>query len=728
MERFVDGAEVLPLGDRAAVVRFGRKLDEDTHRKVRAFDALVKKQPFPGLIETVPSFAAVAVFYDARQTAGAWRRPNGMRRIGEEGRIGENEMASPPENIGTESRDSDRADGSRCSDARGAHQSPFAVVRSFLEALLECGEEAEAVLPRTVEIPVRYGAGCGPDLEAVARYNGLTEETVIELHTQAEYTVYMLGFAPGFPYLGGLPERLATPRLETPRLAVPAGSVGIGGGQTGVYTLESPGGWQLIGRTPVSLFRPDRNPPALLDAGDKVRFRPVGDAEYERLAQLEERLGQERTLKAKEGGTALGQSASADPADMPTAPKDDRPVSSVARKEGICTTNDGERLERHDSGQTVQPPAFGSKSGAIDPEEPVSRLAGGAQRAIRVLKAGLFTTVQDLGRTGSQRYGVPCGGAVDTFALRTANVLVGNDAGAAALEITLNGPELAFEADTLIAVCGGDMSPTLGGRPVPAWRPVLVRRGAVLRFGACGAGCRGYLAAAGGIAVPAALGSRSTYVRAALGGLAGRALRRGDELPLGTPSAAARRLLGRLRVAHAPAAGPREADEAGEPLFTAVPWYVSADALPAYRREPALRFVRGCEYGRFDAASQAAFESAAFAVTPQSDRMGCRLDGPRLALGEPFELLSEAVTFGTVQVPPSGRPIVLMADRQTTGGYPRIAQIAAVDLPVLAQVRPGEAISFQEISLEEAEELLLRQESQLELLQSSISLKLAEYR
>ncbi|RAV08632.1 biotin-dependent carboxyltransferase family protein, partial [Paenibacillus contaminans] len=245
-------------------------------------------------------------------------------------------------------------------------------------------------------------------------------------------------------------------------------------------------------------------------------------------------------------------------------------------------------------------------------------------------------------------------------------------------------------------------------------------------FGACAAGCRAYVAAAGGIAVPAALGSRSTYVRAALGGHAGRALRRGDELPLGTPSQLARRLLGRLRVAHAPAAGPRGADGSGTPLFTAVPWYVSPDALPAYSREPALRFVRGCEYGRFDAASLAAFETAAYAVAPQSDRMGCQLDGPPLSLAAPLELLSEAVTFGTVQVPPDGRPIILLADRQTTGGYPRIAQVATADLPVLAQVRPGESLSFREVALEEAERLLLEQEAQFERLKIAVRLRLSE--
>ncbi|MFK7695583.1 biotin-dependent carboxyltransferase family protein [Paenibacillus sp. HJGM_3] len=337
--------------------------------------------------------------------------------------------------------------------------------------------------------------------------------------------------------------------------------------------------------------------------------------------------------------------------------------------------------------------------------------------SLYVQQAGLLTTVQDLGRAGYQRYGVPVGGAVDAFALETANALVGNAPDAAALEITLLGPVLAFRADALIAVCGADLSPTVDGFAVPLWRPVFVRRGSALAFGAASAGCRAYVAAAGGVEVPAALGSRSTLARAALGGVRGRALRDGDEVPVGRPSADAERLARALARAAGPAA----------PL-AAARWGASARALPPYAAAgapAAVRVTRGAEHARFDAASRAALTAEPYAVTPRSDRMGARLAGAPLTLAAPGgELVTEPVTAGTVQVPPDGAPVLLLADRQTTGGYPRIAQVAAADLPVVAQVPPGGRLHFVEIEPEEAEWLYLAQRLELERLKAGIRLRL----
>lgn len=329
--------------------------------------------------------------------------------------------------------------------------------------------------------------------------------------------------------------------------------------------------------------------------------------------------------------------------------------------------------------------------------------------SIQVIHPGLLTTVQDLGRSGFQKYGVIVGGAMDRFAARMANLLVGNEEGEAVLEVTLRGPTLHFREDVMIAICGGRLSPTIDEVPVPDWRPVYVKRGSVLKFGPCTVGCRAYLAVAGGLDVPKVMGSRSTYLRAGLGGFQGRALKKGDVLPVKPPASGAEQL--KKRWFPSPA----------EP-FTAADFFLSNEVLPAYRSQPVIRFIRGREFGFFTPESREKLVSSSYRVTPQSDRMGYRLEGPSLSLQKPLELISEAVSIGTVQVPPDGNPIILMADRQTTGGYPKIAQIASVDLPVVAQVKPGESVTFREISLEEAQMLYLEQEAEIAMVRKSISL------
>ncbi|WP_018131854.1 5-oxoprolinase subunit C family protein [Effusibacillus pohliae] len=331
--------------------------------------------------------------------------------------------------------------------------------------------------------------------------------------------------------------------------------------------------------------------------------------------------------------------------------------------------------------------------------------------SIRVMRPGLLTSLQDLGRHGVQKYGVVASGAMDPFALRLANLLVGNEEAEAALEMTIQGPTLLFERDALIAICGAALSPKIDGRSVPEWRPVLVKGGSVLQFGMAIAGCRAYLAVAGGFDVPVVMGSRSTYLRAGIGGFQGRALKEGDVLRV---RPASRRSLHRMR---------KLAKGMDSCPFAATDWAVTSDLLPAYGKNPVIRAMRGGQFDWFTVDSQERFFTEPFQVTPQSDRMGYRLSGARLRLAEPRELISEAVAAGTVQVPAGGQPIVLLADRQTTGGYPKIAQVASVDLPVIAQVKPGETVRFQEITLEEAQALYRRREREIELLKQGIALK-----
>ncbi|MDO3679538.1 biotin-dependent carboxyltransferase family protein [Paenibacillus ehimensis] len=334
--------------------------------------------------------------------------------------------------------------------------------------------------------------------------------------------------------------------------------------------------------------------------------------------------------------------------------------------------------------------------------------------SIQIVNPGLLTTIQDKGRFGFQQQGVIVSGAMDSFALRAANVLVGNEENAAALEVTLMGTSIRFEADSLISICGGNLSPVIEGEPVPLWRPLLIKEGATLEFGACRSGARAYVAVAGGIDVPLVMHSRSTYLRAGIGGHEGRALKAGDRLGFGPPSESAEGYLKARQAASALRAG----------RWLAAEWFVGSESLPAYAKDPVIRVIRGREYDSFTEESQTAFVTRPFRITPQSDRMGYRLQGETLALKESLETLSEAVSFGTVQVPPEGNPIVLMADRQTIGGYPRIAQVITTDLPVLAQAKPGDSIRFAEVSLQEAQELHIRRELEFERLTRAIKLYL----
>ena len=336
--------------------------------------------------------------------------------------------------------------------------------------------------------------------------------------------------------------------------------------------------------------------------------------------------------------------------------------------------------------------------------------------SLRVLRPGLLTTVQDLGRFGYQHAGIVVSGAMDATALLVANLLVGNPERAAGLEITLFGPRLRFEADHLLALTGAHLSPTLNGQPVPLNRPVAVRAGAELAFGAAVAGCRAYLAVAGGVAVAPVLGSRSTYLRAGLGGLHGRALATGDALLTVEPAAVSAQLMHRLQQTR------RQQQLAAG--WAAARWTPGPALCPTPQPNPVIRALPGPEYEQFSAASQSAFWQQPFTVTAAADRMGYRLQGPPLERLTTAELLSSAVAFGTVQVPAGGQPIVLMADHQTTGGYPRIAQVITTDWSALAQVRPGGVLRFAEVTLAEAQALYLAQEQALQALRQGIESKL----
>jgi antagonist of KipI len=297
-----------------------------------------------------------------------------------------------------------------------------------------------------------------------------------------------------------------------------------------------------------------------------------------------------------------------------------------------------------------------------------------------VLEPGLLTTVQDLGRPGLERFGVSRGGAADRGALILGNQLVGNDPDAAGLEMTLAGPRLRFNHDTVVALTGADLGAVLNGDRLPRWQPVLVRSGEELGFGAPAAeGARAYLCAAGGLVVPEVLSSRATDLTGRFGGVEGRPLRAGDELPVGTASS---------------------------PLDVLLRRHLNQPP-PDYPSTVELRVVLGPQEHRFTKTGLNAFLDGAFAASTKADRMGVRLTGPEVELSHGADMLSEGIAPGSIQVPGDGQPIALLTPRQTVGGYPKIATIISADLDRLAQVRPGNRITFTAIDAVDARTVAL---------------------
>lgn len=302
---------------------------------------------------------------------------------------------------------------------------------------------------------------------------------------------------------------------------------------------------------------------------------------------------------------------------------------------------------------------------------------------LEILEPGLLTTVQDRGRYGYQRYGVPVSGAMDQFALRMANFMVGNDQNAAALEITVQGPKIRFLSDTWIAVTGADLSPSIDDLPLPRWQSVEVKEGDVLDFGDMQDGMRAYLAVRGGIDVPVIIGSRSTYVKGRFGGLGGRALQKDDKLSV-IPT---------------------------ESTGDYVPKQLPKDhTAPVYGGRHRVRVILGPQHDAFSPEAISTLLNERFTMGLDSDRMGYTLEGPTIKHLAGPDIVSDGNPPGGIQIPGDGVPRILLADRGTTGGYTKIATVIAADLGKLAQAVPGQTVSFQQTSVDEAQEALREQE------------------
>ncbi|MEG1825421.1 MAG: biotin-dependent carboxyltransferase family protein [Cloacibacillus sp.] len=297
---------------------------------------------------------------------------------------------------------------------------------------------------------------------------------------------------------------------------------------------------------------------------------------------------------------------------------------------------------------------------------------------LTVKKPGMLTTVQDLGRWGFQSSGVPVAGAMDLPALKIGNAMLGNDENAAALEVTLVGPELAVCGCGAAVFAGAELGFSVNGKKIGSWRAAVLQDGDVISFaGPCGAGCRGMLCFAGGVDVPPVMGSRSTFTRAKIGGVEGRALKAGDVIKTQEPAALWKRLDG---------------------------FAVDAASLPVNPKEEPLLIIKGLQQDAFTEEGEKTLFDSEYLISAQSDRMGCRMEGPEVKHTESgADIVSDAIPLGAVQIPAHGMPIIMMADRQTTGGYTKIGVLAPLSIAALAQKMPGETVRFRRAEIADGE-------------------------
>jgi antagonist of KipI len=533
------------LCETAVVMAWPPAIDPAHLRAISGVQAILQRQPFPGMCEMVPAYATLTIFFNPAQLPAHW--PN-----------------------------------------------PAVDIGHYIAQLLD--QTGDTALPagNTITIPVCYDDTFGPDLEAVAALHQCSKAEVVRRHTARDYTVFMVGFLPGFTYLGGLDPKIATPRRSSPRLRVAAGSVGIAGEQTGVYPLDAPGGWQIIGRTPLPVYRPGvLQRPFLLKTGDTVRFYPISPAAFARII----------------------------PGPAATASADQRRTSAPAAE---------------------------------------------------ITRSGPLATLQDLGRPGYRAYGVPVSGALDAPAHRLANALVGNAPEAATIECTMGGLSITFFTNAVLAVTGGGAA-LVNQRPAEHGRVIQLQKNDVLTVDFHPRGMRTYIAVRGGWDAPDYMGSKSTCRNAQLGDI----LQKGNLLRIG-------------RAENGPI----------RPLLS------PATPLLDDEKNGILRVIPGPEFDRLTPESQRQFYQQTYTIGHRSDRMGSRLESAPLALSDPSELLSTAVAPGTIQRTPDGQLILLLNDCQTTGGYPRVGQLAAVDLPRLAQLPPGATLQFAPITHQRARFLL----------------------
>ena len=311
--------------------------------------------------------------------------------------------------------------------------------------------------------------------------------------------------------------------------------------------------------------------------------------------------------------------------------------------------------------------------------------------SITIVNPGMMTTVQALGRVGYQQFGVSVSGVMCPRSAILANILVGNEDGEAVLECTMMGPHIQFNTANCIAITGGDLGPTLDGKPIPNYAAIAVQAGQILRFTMPKSGCRAFVSFAGGLDIEPVMGSRSTYMKAKIGGFQGRKLQKGDEIKFRDP----KEDLPKLDLRH-----------------------MAPEFRP--RAEYTVRVVLGPQDDYFTDEGIATFLSSVYTVTPEFDRMGCRLSGEVIAHKDGGDIISDGISFGAIQVPSSGNPIIMLGDRQTTGGYTKIAGVITADFRILAQLKAGDKVRFEKVSIAQAQDALLAQKGALKCLRGAL--------
>jgi biotin-dependent carboxylase-like uncharacterized protein len=304
----------------------------------------------------------------------------------------------------------------------------------------------------------------------------------------------------------------------------------------------------------------------------------------------------------------------------------------------------------------------------------------------KVVNSGIFDTIQDLGRFGFQQYGMIVSGAMDSYALRIGNRLLGNKENEAGIEISTPGLSLEVLSRTVIAITGANFDPTINNSPAPMWEAIEVKKGDIISFHQIKNGCRSYLLVAGGIDVPTVLGSKSTYVRGKIGGLKGMPLKKADIINIGKTNRELQNIIGRK---------------------------VLANNLPDYHEENKIRVILGPQDDYFTKDGLHDFLNSSYEITVNSDRMGYRLKGSKINSKNGSDIITDGIPLGSIQVPLDGMPIVMLADRQTTGGYAKIATVISVDVDKFAQMKPGDKVKFTRINLEEAQQLLGEREKKV---------------
>ena len=460
---------------------------------------------------------------------------------------------------------------------------------------------------RVYRIRVCYDREIAPDLLSSAKKCKLTVREFINRHKNSQTYVDILGFIPGFAYCSGLDPSLRLPRLESPRTAVPSGSVAIAELQTGLYPQSTPGGWNVIGRTPDILFDATREPPNLLSAGARVEFIEINLDEYKK--------------------------------------------------------NLNDLTKKH-----------------ISIEKP----SQDTDKTIEVLSSGLLTTVQDLPRYGYAHLALSSGGPVDLEGAALANALIGNPSNAIGLEITGVGPRLLFHVDTWVAWVGGHFEAKIDSKSIFGNRPIRIARGQTLSFSSIHQGYRIFLAIAGGIEVKSVLGRGGSHLSAGIGN---KPIQKGEFLRLSQPNHSDRMPLLRSMI------------DSG---MSSTKWSITAPIILGQKTQ-FIHAIPSLHLNLLSTQEQELLWKTVWTVSSQSNRMGMRLNS-HFKINSPISgIASQGICFGTVQLPPSGEPILMLSEHQTTGGYPRLLEVVRSERSKLAQMRPGDQFQFIQTSLEEAD-------------------------